>query len=106
MVVGEGKNFVSALIVPNFLNLSEWCLKQGLSAKTPGEIIKNAEVQKLFRDSIDEKNKNFGSWETIKKFELMEKEWSIEGGELTPTMKVKRKIVLEKYKDIIGKIYS
>jgi long-chain acyl-CoA synthetase len=106
MAVGENRNFVSALIVPNFLNLSEWCLKNGVAAKTPAEMIKSAEVQKLFRDAIDEKNKNFGQWETVKKFELMEKEWSIEGGELTPTMKVKRKIVLEKYKTIIDRIYS
>lgn len=105
MAVGENKNFVSALIVPNFLNLSEWCTKNGIAAKTPAEMIKSAEVQKLFRDSIDEKNKNFGQWETVKKFELMEKEWSIDGGELTPTMKVKRKIVLDKYKDIIDRIY-
>lgn len=106
MAVGENRNFVSALIVPNFLNLSEWCLKNGVNAKTPAEIVKKPEVLKLFRDAIDDKNKNFGQWETIKKFELMEKEWSIEDGELTPTMKVKRKVVLEKYKDLIEKIYS
>ncbi|MFN8322664.1 MAG: AMP-dependent synthetase/ligase [Chitinophagales bacterium] len=106
MAVGENRNFVSALIVPNFLNLSEWCLKNGVNAKTPAEIVKKPEVLKLFRDAIDEKNKNFGQWETIKKFELMEKEWSIEDGELTPTMKVKRKVVLEKYKDLIEKIYA
>lgn len=106
MVVGESRNFVSALIIPNFLNLTEWCLKHGVAAKTPAEMVKNAEVQKLFRDAIDEKNKNFGQWETIKKFELMETEWSIDGGELTPTMKVKRKVVLEKYKDLIEKMYS
>ncbi len=106
MAVGENRNFVSALIVPNFLNLSDWATKHGISAKSPTELTKNAEVQKLFRDSIEEKNKNFGNWETVKKFELMENEWSIEGGELTPTMKVKRKVVLEKYKDIVEKIYS
>lgn len=106
MAVGENRNFVSALIVPNFLNLSEWATKHGITVKSNAELVKNAEVQKLFRDAIDEKNKNFGQWETIKKFELMEKEWSIEGGELTPTMKVKRKIVLDKYKDAIEKIYA
>ncbi len=106
MAVGENRNFVSALIVPNFLNLSEWATKQGITGKSPADLVKNAEVQKLFRDSIDEKNKNFGQWETVKKFELMEKEWSIEGGELTPTMKVKRKVVLEKYKDVVERIYS
>ncbi len=106
MAVGENRNFVSALIVPNYLNLSEWATKNGVAAKTPADLVKNAEVQKLFRDAIEDKNKNFGSWETVKKFELMEKEWSIDGGELTPTMKVKRKVVLEKYKDQIDKIYA
>ncbi|HLP49428.1 MAG TPA: long-chain fatty acid--CoA ligase [Chitinophagales bacterium] len=106
MAVGENRNFVSALIVPNYLNLSEWATKNGVAAKSPGDLVKNAEVQKLFRDAIDEKNKSFGQWETVKKFELMEKEWSIDGGELTPTMKVKRKVVLEKYKDIIEKMYT
>jgi len=106
MVVGENRNFVSALIVPNFLNLSEWCLKNGVAAKTPDEMVKNPEVQKLFKTSIDDKNKNFGQWETIKKFELMPKEWTIESGELTPTTKVKRKVVNEKYKDLIEHIYT
>lgn len=105
MAVGENRNFVSALIVPNYLNLSDWATKHGITGKSPAELTKNAEVQKLFRDAIEEKNKNFGSWETVKKFELMENEWSIDGGELTPTMKVKRKVVLEKYKDVIEKIY-
>lgn len=106
MAVGENRNFVSALIVPNFLNLSEWATKNGVAAKSNADLVKNAEVQKLFRDAIDDKNKNFGQWETVKKFELMEKEWSIEGGELTPTMKVKRKVVLDKYKDTVEKIYA
>lgn len=106
MVVGENRHYVTALIVPNFLNLTEWCTKNGIAAKTPEEMTQHAEVQKLFREAVDEKNKNFGQWETIKKFYLMPKEWSIEGGELTPTMKVKRKVVLEKYKDIIEQLYS
>lgn len=106
MVVGEGKNFVSALIVPNFLTLSEWATKNHVGAKSPDELVKNADVQKLFKDAIDEKNKNFGQWETVKKFELMPQEWGVDSGELTPTLKVKRKVVNEKYKDIIAAIYN
>ena len=106
MAVGENRNFVSALIVPNFLNLSEWCLKNGIHNTSPEELVKNPEVLKLFKGAIDEKNKNFGQWETIKKFELMPKEWTIEGGELTPTTKIKRKVVLEKYKTVIDHIYA
>jgi long-chain acyl-CoA synthetase len=106
MAVGENRNFVSALIVPNFQNLSEWCLKHGVHAASPEEMIKNPEVLKLFKEQIDVKNKNFGQWETVKKFQLLPKEWSIEGGELTPTMKVKRKVVIEKFKEVIESIYS
>ncbi len=106
MVVGENRNYVTALIVPNMLTLSEWCLKNGVNAKTAEEMALSADVLKLFKDAIDEKNKNFGQWETIKRFQIMANEWSIDGGELTPTMKVKRKVVLEKYKDIIEKLYA
>lgn len=106
MVVGEGKNFVSALIVPNFLTLSEWAAKHNVGAKSPDELVKNADVQKLFKDAIDEKNKHFGQWETVKRFELMPQEWSVDGGELTPTMKVKRKVVNEKYKDVVAAFYN
>ncbi len=106
MAVGENRNFVSALIVPNFLNLSEWCLKNGVHAKTPDEMVQSPEVLKMFRAAIDEKNKNFGQWETVKKFELMPKEWTIDGGELTPTTKIKRKVILEKYKGVIDRIYG
>lgn len=106
MAVGENRNYVTALIVPNMLTLSEWCLKNGVNAKTAEEMSQSAEVQKLFKEAIDEKNKNFGQWETVKRFHIMTNEWSIDGGELTPTMKVKRKVVLEKYKDIIEKLYA
>ncbi len=106
MALGENKNYVAALIVPNFQNLSAWCMKNGVAAKTPEEMVKNPDVLKLFRASLDEKNKNFGQWETVKKFQLLPKEWSIDGGELTPTMKVKRKVVSEKYKDVIEGIYA
>ena len=70
------------------------------------ETIKTPPTKEGDNNLIDDKNKNFGSWETLKKFELMEKEWSMEGGELTPTMKVKRKVVNEKYKELIERIYS
>ena len=106
MAVGENRNFVSALIVPNFVNLKEWCAKNGVQSGSAEDMAKNPEIQKLFKNAIDEKNKGFGQWETIKKFELMPKEWTVDGGELTPTTKIKRKVVLEKYKDVIEHIYS
>lgn len=106
MAVGEGKNFVSALIVPNFANLKDWCEKNGVKASTNAEIAQAKEVINLIKADVDRLNKNFGQWETIKKFELIHHEWTIEGGEMTPTMKVKRKVVHEKYQSLIDKLYS
>jgi long-chain acyl-CoA synthetase len=106
MVVGEGKNFVSALIVPNFANLKEWCEKNGVSVSSNAEIAQSKEVYNLIKSDVERLNKNFGQWETIKKFELIPHEWTIDGGEMTPTMKVKRKVVHEKYQQLIEKIYS
>jgi long-chain acyl-CoA synthetase len=106
MAVGEGKNFVSALIVPNFANLKDWCEKNGVKVASNADIAKSKEVFNLIKADVDRLNKNFGQWETIKKFELIPHEWTIEGGEMTPTMKVKRKVVHEKYKDLIEKMYS
>ncbi len=106
MAVGEGKNFVSALIVPNFANLKEWCEKNGVSTASNADIAKSEKVINLIKADVDRLNKNFGQWETIKKFELIPHEWTIDGGELTPTMKIKRKVVHEKYKALIEGMYS
>lgn len=62
LVIGEGKNYVSALIVPNFINLKDWCVKNGVNVGSNADIIKDAKVKQLFRDAIDEKNKFFGQW--------------------------------------------
>lgn len=106
LVIGENRNYVTALIVPNFPTLKEWCKTHNVSAATNEEIVRSAEVNKMLQSEINEKNKSFGNWETIKKFELLPNEWTIEGGELTPTTKVKRKVVMEKYKAQIESLYS
>ena len=106
LVIGENRNYVTALIVPNFPNLKDWCKSHNVSVGTNEEIVKSVEVKKMLQTEIDAKNKSFGNWETIKKFELLPNEWTIEGGELTPTTKVKRKVVMEKYKDQIDSLYS
>lgn len=106
LVIGENRNYVSALIVPNFPSLKEWCKSHNISATTNEEIVKSVEVNKMLQAEINEKNKGFGNWETIKRFNLLPNEWTIEGGELTPTTKVKRKVVMEKYKDQIEGLYS
>ena len=106
MVVGENKKFVGALIVPSFINLEDWCKKNEVKVSRNTEMLKSPEVMALFKKEVEKLNVNFSKIEKIKRFELLPEEWSIDTGELTPTMKVKRKIVKEKYKTAIDEIYN
>jgi long-chain acyl-CoA synthetase len=107
MVVGAEQKFAAALIVPAFKPVSEWATRQGINlSNNPEEMIRNEKVLELFRDVVEENNKNFNPVEQVKKFELLPYPWSVDGGELTPTMKLKRKVIQEKYKDAIQRIYK
>jgi len=108
MIVGEGQRFPAALVVPNFIFVREWAERKGLDVKerTNQQLIENPLVVQRIQREIDRYNERFGSWEKVKKFELLPTEMSIEGGELTPTLKFKRKVILNKYSAIIEKIYA
>ncbi|MCO5232573.1 MAG: long-chain fatty acid--CoA ligase [Chitinophagales bacterium] len=106
MVVGEGKKFVSALIIPAYQALHDWAREKGLSFKNNEELIKNDQVVKLYEDIVKEINPNFNHIEQIKKFKLLANEWTVDTKELTPTMKIKRKVITEKYAREIGEIYG
>ncbi len=108
MVLGEGQRFPSALLVPNFQFVKDWAERKGfdLSKSSNQEIIENPKVIDRINQEVSEFNKRFGNWEQIKKIELLANELSVEGGELTPTLKLKRKIILEKYKALVEKIYA
>ena len=106
MVLGENRKFPSALVVPNFEALKGWCKVKGIAYESNEAIVENKEVQEKFHKLIDEANKEFGKWEQVKQFALLPKEWSIDGGELTPKLSLKRKVILEKNKEIIEKIYK
>ncbi len=106
MVTGAEKKFTGALIVPAFNPLKEWCKEHGIEYNGNESIIRNEKVIALIRDTVERYNQNFNQVEQIKKFELLPHEWSVEGGELTPTLKLKRKVILEKYKDAVERIYS
>ena len=106
MVVGAGEKFTGALIVPAYHNLKEWCrLNKIADSLSNDELIKNQQVIDQYASIVEGFNKNFGHIEQIKKFRLLPHEWSIEGGEMTPTLKLKRKVILEKYKDDVRQIY-
>ncbi|MEO5591122.1 MAG: long-chain fatty acid--CoA ligase [Chitinophagaceae bacterium] len=106
MVVGAEKKFVGALIVPSFSNLKEWCRQNNIPYSSNAEIIHNPAVIALFKELVESFNKFFNHVEQIKKFQLLEHEWSIDTGEMTPKMSIKRKVVMEKYRDAIEHIYS
>lgn len=106
MVLGENRKFPSALIVPNFEALKAWCKIKGIDYTDHDTLINNKDVQEKYHKLLDEANKEFGKWEQIKQFALLPKEWSIDGGELTPKLSLKRKVILEKNKDVIEKIYK
>ncbi|QTV05014.1 AMP-dependent synthetase/ligase [Faecalibacter bovis] len=108
MVVGDGEKFPSALIVPNFANLKEWAeVAAPEIAKLPKiEFYKQSEVQKKINQEIRQANQFFGNWEQLKKCVIISDEFTIEGGELTPTLKKKRKVIAEKYKTEIENIFK
>jgi len=105
MVVGAERKFAGALIVPAFNVLKEWCAEQGIPYPGNETIINNEKVIAVIKDAVERYNQFFNHVEQIKKFELLPNEWTIDGGELTPTMKLKRKVIMEKYKDAIERIY-
>ncbi|MFT3979617.1 MAG: long-chain fatty acid--CoA ligase [Ferruginibacter sp.] len=106
IVVGADKKFVGALIVPSFTNLKEWMLQNNIPFTTNEEAIRNPKVLDHYRELIESFNKYFNHVEQIKKFELLPNEWSVDTGEMTPKLSLKRKIIMEKFKDAVERIYS
>lgn len=106
MVVGSERKFVGALIVPSFPNLKDWCRQNNIAYTTNDQIILNPAVIAMYKELVESFNKFFNHVEQIKKFELLPWEWSIDTGELTPKMSLKRKVVMEKYRDAVERIYA
>ena len=108
MVIGENQKFPAAFIVPNFAYIKEWLIKEKIKCddKSNTSICSNKNVIDKISEEVNNFNKVYGNWEQIKKVELFDSEFSVDGGELTPTLKLKRKVILEKYKDRFEKIYS
>jgi long-chain acyl-CoA synthetase len=106
IVVGENKNFPAALVVPSIQGLKDWCRHKDIPYTTDVEMLKKAEILDKFQKEIDEKNKYFGKWEQIKKFVVLPQQWTVETGELTPTMKLKRKIIHQKFSKEIESMYQ
>jgi len=106
MLVGDNKRFVSALIVPSFAKLKEWTKQHGIQFTSNEEIIKNSMVLALFEDAVGEYNQLFNQVEQVKKFTLIPREWTVDKGEMTPKLSIRRKIVLEHHDKEIAEMYA
>lgn len=106
MVVGAEQKFTAALIVPAFATLSSWCEQQGIDASTTEKMLQHPKVLEHYKLIVEQFNELFNPVEQVKKFELLHEEWTINGGELTPTLKLKRKVIMEKYKQAVERIYA
>ncbi len=106
MVIGEFRKFPAALLVPSFANLEKWAHEQGISFQGREDLVRHPKVLELIQAEVDRINQQFSQYERIKKFILLTKEWTIEGGELTPTLKLKRRVLLSQYKDAIEALYA
>lgn len=106
IIIGAEEKFVGALIVPSMPSLKEWMRTQDIPFTTAEDAVHNPKVRGLYKELIESFNKFFNHVEQVKKFELLPNEWTIESGELTPTLKLKRKVIMEKYKKALERIYK
>jgi long-chain acyl-CoA synthetase len=106
VLIGDRRKFLSALLVPNFDRLETWARENGVSFRSPDDLVRNPKVRALYQQTIDIVNGDEPSERRIRTFALVPKDFTIEGGELTPTLKVKRRVIVSKYGDLIDKMYS
>src|SRR5210317_2162894 len=105
MVVGAGRKMPTAVIQPNIEYILQWLESKGIKTNSLVDACKESQLTEAFQKEIDHHNQEFGSWEQLKKFKLTPSEWTINDGHLTPTMKLKRKVITEKYADLIESMY-
>lgn len=105
-VVGAGEKFPAALLVPFFPSLKEWCQHKGISYTTNTEMVNHPEVKEKFSREVETANQKLAQYEKIKKFYVVSEGWGIDSGELTPTLKLKRKVLNQKYEHVIKSFYE
>ena len=106
VLIGNERKFASALIVPNFEMLDSYAKHKGFKQMSPAEYCRDPKILDLFERQVASATHGLAKYETVKKIALLEKELSVDGGELTPTMKLKRRVIDTKYKGVIDRIYS
>jgi long-chain acyl-CoA synthetase len=106
VLVGNGRNYAAALIVPNFEMLESYARHKGFRVMTHEEFCRDPRINDLIERQVASVTKGIARFESVKKFLLLDREFSIESGELTPTLKIKRRVIDEKYKDLIDRLYA
>lgn len=106
IVIGENEKHPAALIVPAFAHSLQWCKENGIAIDSNADLITNDKFIAQLRNEVNQYNAEFGNWEQVKKFELLPAEWSVETGELTPTLKLKRKVIMSKCEALVRSIYD
>ncbi|HVF30784.1 MAG TPA: long-chain fatty acid--CoA ligase [Pyrinomonadaceae bacterium] len=106
VLIGNERKFAAALIVPNFEMLASYVKLKGLDAKTPAEMCSNPKIIDLLERQVANATQALARFENVKKIALVDREFSVDGGEMTPTLKIKRRVVEEKYRDVIEKMYA
>ena len=106
MVIGENRRFPAALIIPDFKHLKDWCVIKGIAYSTNDLMVNEPVIIARIQKEVDHLNQTLGSWEQMKKFILLPREFSIDEGELTPKLSMKRKAILAKYAEGIEKLYA
>ena len=105
MVIGENRNFPAALIIPNFEYLKNWCEVKHIEFGSKEKAIKNPQIIRRIRQEVERFNQSLDKIEQIKKYRLLDAEWTPESGEISPTLKLRRKFIVEKYSKIIEETY-
>ncbi|HXD94808.1 MAG TPA: long-chain fatty acid--CoA ligase [Bacteroidia bacterium] len=106
MVIGENEKFPAAFVVPSFPFLKEWCVKHNFTYTTNIEMVKNEEIVKRLMKEVDKTNESLAPYERIKKIQLLSAEWSVERGEMTPKLSLKRKVIMAANKEAYHAIYN
>jgi len=106
VVIGDRRKFLSALLVPDFEALKPWAERQGIGAGSNQDLIQDARVRALISQEVANVNSGLASFEKIQAWDLLSEEWTLETGELTPTQKVKRRVINQKYGDILERLYQ
>lgn len=104
-IVGDKHKFACVLISPNFAALEDWAKGQGIATEDHAALVKNPKVVKAYQEIVDKVNASLPSYESMKRMRVVPDEWSLEEGELTPSMKLKRRVVEKKYEKEIAEFY-